>query len=203
MKLSKAQVSLFWRLWSRACKANGWTTRNGLTAAAVDAHRKDMLSRAGFSSLHDVDRGSGFGRVKAECEALAGSLDGAIELDHPEMDQGRRLLWRLEQDTLCLQLYVGYGNVGYVEGIARALFHLPQDRPVDFASLSVHPTATIDHGTGAEIEGPSPLHQLVMTVHSRLDSLRQIAGHTNHQMRTMAGAKCYCHVCQIPLPTPM
>lgn len=49
--------------------------------------------------------------------------------------------------------------------------------------------------------------QLAMTVHARLSALRRIAGHSEHQMRTTAGAKCYClerrpRKLHLPMPTP-
>lgn len=198
MKLSKAQVAMFWRMWSKACQVQGWTRENGFAAAQTDAKRKDVLGRCGFSSLHDVDRSAGYGRVKAELESLAEKLAGAIESVKPELDEARRLHWRLNQDVLCLQLYLGEGSVAYVEAIARDKFDLPRLKPVDLDLLGTAPIPRVEPRTGALIEGPSQLLQLVMTVRARLGELRKIAGDTEHEMRLRAGAKCFCAACRTP-----
>lgn len=199
MILTKLQVSAFWRLWASACRAQGWV-RPVMTSAEIDAQRKEVLRRMGFESLHLVDRGAGFGRVKAELELLAGRVSGAIESDHPEMDQARRLRWVLDQDVLCLQVYLGDSAVGYVEQIARDKFDFPRLAPVDMDLLGTDPTFRTDRKTGRVVEGPSQLEQLLMTVHARLDGMRKEAGHTIHEMHARAGTRCPCKMCRRAKP---
>ena len=35
--MSKSQSAAYWRLWSAACKAQGWTKSGGMDSAAIDA----------------------------------------------------------------------------------------------------------------------------------------------------------------------
>ena len=85
MILTPIQVKSFWRLWAAACRAQGWT-RPAMSSAEIDAKRKEILAGFGFDSLRLVDRGAGFGKVKAQLEMLAGRIRGEIESDHPEHD---------------------------------------------------------------------------------------------------------------------
>src|SRR5579862_7122912 len=72
MLLSEDQVKKFWRLWPQACRANGWTKENGLSAAQIDAKRKEVLLDCGFTSLTLVDRKDGFTKVKNRLLILIG-----------------------------------------------------------------------------------------------------------------------------------
>lgn len=185
MLLSKDQVSLFWRLWSSACKTQGWTRDAGLTSADIDAHRKAMLAEMGFSSLTQVDRTAGFGRVKARLMTLCDSLKGAIEADHPEMDDARRKRHMIRHDLApCLALYV-QDPVGYIESILRDKFHIPSNCAVDLEALTILPSGS----------SPSQLDQAVMTISARLNSLRSTAGDTVHDMRVKSKARCDCASC--------
>ncbi len=188
MKLSADQVKLFWRLWSAACQAQGWTREAGLTADQIDAHRKALLSDAGFSSLTLVDRTAGFGAIKARLMTLCGSIDGAIESDHPEMDDARRKIHLIRHDlALCLSLYVE-DPVAYIEEIVRDKFGLARNSPVDLDSLS--------HRVNFPQPGCSQLDQALMTISARLNSFRKQAGHTTHDMRMLVGLPCVCARCR-------
>ena len=86
MKLSPPQVSRFWREWSAACRAQEWTGH--LSAAEIDAKRKELLARAGFGSLTLVDKTRGFDRVLLELAALQDSITKQVQA----MESPRRVL---------------------------------------------------------------------------------------------------------------
>ena len=75
MILSKPQQQRFWREWSAACRAQGWTAANTWTSAQIETERHALLSRAGFDSLTQVDKLAGFDRLLAELAALTHPAD--------------------------------------------------------------------------------------------------------------------------------
>lgn len=114
MKLSPGQVQWFWRLWADACKCQRWTPEHGVTRAEVEDRRKDLLACYGFASLHDVDRKAGFDAIKAALLALQDSVTGAVEADHPEIGEVRRIIWHIREKILPV---IGAGWPGYVTEI--------------------------------------------------------------------------------------
>lgn len=210
MKLSKDQVPLFWSLWAKACRAQGWTKAHGLNSAAIDAKRKEFLARCGFSSLTEVDPRDGFSLVKRELLKLADHLAGALEEVQPQIESGRTARWFIEHDLMpCLALYVE-DAAAYVAAIATDKFRWRtrdgMARPITLDDLDDVPV--IRTVRGELRESPSQLEQLKMTLAGRLsgkDGLRAKAGHSVHDMRTKAGLKCRCKACslaKITLKTP-
>lgn len=131
MKLTKPQVQMFWRLWSAACRAQGWDRAHGVPPEVVDERRKDLLACYGFGSLHDVDRTAGFDAVKAALLALQDNIDGAVEVDHPEIGHRRRIERHL---THVIVPALGAGGWQYLAAIAVDR-HFPM--PLDLSTLSV------------------------------------------------------------------
>lgn len=130
MKLTKAQVTLFWRLWGQACSIQKWLPEHGVTRQEQESRRKLLLADCGFCSLTLVDRTAGFGRVKAALLTLCDSIDGAIESDRPDMDEARRYRHVLTWDVLPKLARLPQmaqnpaGAIGYAEAICRAKFRL-------------------------------------------------------------------------------
>lgn len=134
MLLSKKQTSRFWRDWSAACKAQGWTTRNGWNTAQIQEQRYALLSRAGFNSLTEVDPTRGFDRLLAELGLLQDNLARTAEtlpaaqvevpaglgLSTMNDDPGerRRILFRIREHTKAL------GGDRYSLKIARDKFKI-------------------------------------------------------------------------------
>ena len=166
MRLSKPQVTLFWRLWKRACETQGWTVEAGLNRQEIDERRHEVLAKCGFESLTAVDRTAGFGRVKAALMTLCASVEGAIEADHPEADEARRLKHGITYDLLpqlaripSISAVPG-GAIAYCERICRDKFGLPDDWELDLDDLGGHP-----------LRGPEStdrLRQLLITLNARL-----------------------------------
>lgn len=84
-KVSVKQYFTFWRLWRQALVAQGWA---GLTKAEQDGKRYEMLGRAGFASLKEVDHRLGFDRVKRELETLL----EVVAMESEDAGQRRRYL---------------------------------------------------------------------------------------------------------------
>ncbi len=202
MLLTDAQVKRFWRDWSAACKAHGWTRAAGLTATQIDHHRRDLIERAGFRSLTAVDRGAGFGRVLAELGILLGQVKAAVESDHPEMDSGRRKRWVIRNRILpCLGVYV-HDPAAYLASILRDktdwyrrtsgyTVPLTLDELMDAPVIRTRPDGSLD-------EQPSHLDQVMMTLTRVLHGYRRKAGHSIHEMCLEAGVSCDCKECATP-----
>lgn len=180
MKLSKAQVTLFWRLWGQVCRYQGWTVELGLTRAEIEQRRKSLLADCGFNSLTRVDRSAGFGRVKAALMTLCDNLDGAIEADNPSLDEARRLrhviTWELMPQLARLPelACAEDGVIGYVERICQDKFSLPRDWQLDLDDLDARPIIRA-RADGSLQESPSQLHQLLITLTARLRSHQRVS----------------------------
>ena len=90
MKLTPTQQKAYWRLWTEACHAQGWTTRAGFSAAQIYAKRHECLRQCGVESMKHLTRREGYDAWKALCLRLADVLQGAIEEVDPEVAAMRR-----------------------------------------------------------------------------------------------------------------
>jgi hypothetical protein len=215
MKLSADQVPLFWRLWKEVCISNHWTKANGYTPKMIDAKRKELLARCGFKSLTEVDPLAGFSRVKRELLKEAANLEGGREEVDPHIESGRTSRWFIEHDLIpCIALYVD-DAWAYVSRIATDKFRWrtrdEMQRPITLDDLTDHPIVREVRGELKEF--PSQLEQLKYTLARCLSrkekkdadgrviqeaGLRNKAGHSIHDMRTLAGLKCRCARCSKP-----
>jgi hypothetical protein len=210
MILAPKQVKEFWRLWPQACSANGWTRENGMTAAAIDAKRKEVLRECGFNSLTEVDRRDGFTKVKNKLLVLIGvSVQAGVEANDPVAHNNARIHRHvIETEILpCLALYVE-DVTGYVATVIAGLTrHYKTDRPTRPPTLSdldiypaiaqrrtTNPTCCAPDGRRV-VPGPSQLEQCLMTLSARLNALRKAAGDSIHDMKTKAGLECNCAQC--------
>jgi hypothetical protein len=200
MRLSSAQVDRFWREWSMSCRAMNWTRAAGLSAAQIDAHRKELLAGCGFPSLTVVDRTDGFTKVLHEVIALRGvSLLAAQETVDPYLNKARVLRNQIAAELIpCLELYVE--NVpAYITTIMEVKNRWWRiDRPardITIMDLTAAPIRKWDDKIKALKEFPSQLEQLQFTLAARLNSLRNKTTDTIHDMRTRAGVPCSCAKC--------
>ncbi len=178
MILSSAQVSWFWREWSAACRAQGWTRAAGMTSGEIDGHRKAFLVRCGFRSLTDVDKTAGFTKVMNELRLLKEpDLDAAREVVDPGLNEARVLRHVILTDLIpCLELYVEdarhyLSQVFFNQGGAMR----------DFKLMELN---------------ASQLTRVRSTIAARLNGLRKAAGDSIHGMRTRAGVPCTCAQCR-------
>lgn len=199
MQLSEAQVKRFWRDWSAACKAQGWTRDSGMSSKQIDSHRKDLLKRAGFGSLTHVDRTVGFGRVLAELGLLLTKVTSAIEHDHPEIDAGRRKRWVIRNRILpCLGVYVRDPEA-YMRSVLRDKFDWRRVQsgyalPLLLDDLTDDPVFR-NKSDGKIVEQPSQLDQVMYTLGRIVQKHRKEAGHSMHDMRIAAQIPCRCDDC--------
>lgn len=184
MILSKPQTDTFWRLWSQACSAQGWTRTAGLNAAEIDRRRKEFLRGCGFESLTQVDRTAGFTRVLNELRILVNpDLQAAAETIQPERNEARVFRFVIREQLLpCLALYEP-DPVGYLRTILDG-----KTRWVQAGDGPVAPALD-------DLSAPM-LKQVLMTVTARLAAKRAAAGQTEHEMRTEAGVGCDCADCR-------
>lgn len=187
MKLSSAQVQLFWREWAATCRVMNWTRDAGLTAGEIDTHRKSFLSRCGFSSLTEVDRVAGFTVVLNELKVIQGtSLRAAQETVDPSLNAARVLRHNILTELVpCLELYVTDVRaylVGIIEARSR---YRKTDRPARDLNLMDLTAVQLKH--------------LQFTIAARLNVKRKESGETIHAMKIRAGVPCGCAKCQRPV----
>jgi hypothetical protein len=183
MKLSPAQVQRFWREWSAACAVLHWTRADGLSAAEIDARRKEFLARCGFSSLTQVDRVAGFTKVLNELLVLQGvSLAAARETLEPALNEARVLRHHiLTEQVPCLELYLA--------DVRAYLTAIIADKTSQRPAAAARAPTLMDLDAGQ-------LRQLQYTLAARLNDKRRAAGDTLHEMKTRAGVRCACARCR-------
>lgn len=201
MNLSGDQVKTFWSMWAKACRRQGWTAAKGMSTAEVEAKRKELIARCGFASLTQVDRMDGFTRLKNELLLLISDntdLKAAAETENPELNEARVLKHKILNELMpCLALYE--------EDVAGYLTSVMEDknrwwkieRPASQISMEDLDAKPIyRYKNGQRMEFPSTLAQLMMTLWARVNSKRAAAGHSGHDMRTLAGVVCHCAKCR-------
>lgn len=197
MKLSTEQVRAFWKMWPLACQQQGWTREAGLSAADIDAKRKEFLRRCGFASLTLVDRVNGFTKVKNELEILIRpNIDAAREAEDQTINLARTLRWTIRNNLLpCLALYHP-DSEGYLAEVIQDKFNrLRHYENLTLDDLDARPIPSTARN-GQLYEGASQLEQVRSTLSARINTMRSEAGDSVHDMKLRAGLKCDCKRCQ-------
>jgi hypothetical protein len=180
--------------WPAACRAQGWNDKD--RALRIEVFSR-ILGRP-IASASEIDERGDYDVIKRELGTLADSLDAAMDSDAEAA--ARRLRAKIRGELMpCLALYTGGmdGAERYVATLIRGVVHRGrggEQRGLD--DLSAEPRFRTVNGAAREI--PSELDQLVMTISARLNGktgLRNKAGHTLHEMRTLAGLSCGCAAC--------
>jgi hypothetical protein len=196
MNLTPPQISRFWREWSSVIRYQRW--RGVLTADQIDCKRKELLARAGFLSLTQVDKRAGFDRVLTELRAMQDDVERTVEAADDTIADGRRYRALITLEIIpCLALYemnpMDY-LVTVISGLVRWNKIDQPERPPTLDDLDARPTfKTVD---GKLEEGPSQLEQAMMTLNARLHAKRREKIHSIHTMKIMAGVKCSCKLCR-------
>lgn len=177
MKLSAPQVQRFWREWAKSCQVMNWTRAAGMSAAEIDAKRKEFLAGCGFDSLTMVDRTAGFTRVLNELIVLQGvSLKAAHETIDPSLNEARILRNQIAADLVpCLEVYIEH-SFGYITAILKNRFR----------------------GLALEELNAAQLKAFRDTLNARIHALRKKAGHMIHAMKLLASVPCDCAECARP-----
>jgi len=150
MRLSKAQVSWFWREWSKACSIQGWMGEE------KESRRRELIREIGFGSLTQVDRSAGFDRLKARVMALQYRIEGPLNELYPDLGDMRRHLHLIRSHYLPQLARLGVDPAAYVGEICRDKF----GHTAPWESLADHP-----------VHGPDLVRQLLYTLAARVSAL--------------------------------
>ncbi|MDE2010535.1 MAG: hypothetical protein KGJ09_10750 [Candidatus Omnitrophica bacterium] len=178
MNLTPAQLKRFWREWSATCRSKGW-----LTEVDKQNYRRQILRQCGFESLTQVDRTDGFTRVLNEIISMRGtSIQAARETEDPTLNQARILRHNIAAEIIpCLELYI--------QDVPAYLQQIMADK------TRWHKTDRPSREIRIEDLDAGQLKQLQYTLSARLNTLRNTAGHTIHDMRKAASLDCHCSRC--------
>lgn len=182
--MTPSQTSLYWRLWGQACRAQGWTTKQGMTSAQIDAQRKRVHRvLLGVESSSEIDKDEGFTKIKEHLLDLANVIN-TNTADNPR----RTSLWRIRHELLpCLALYEPD-----LDGYLKKLF---ADRFKLFQGVStIEDLSTQTRFVNGE-EKPSPMEMLKFTLTARIQTKRKESGDTGHIMKMRARVACDCKLC--------
>lgn len=190
----RTRLMAYW--WPAACRAQGWNSddralRLQVLSAAV---KRPLETASDLDSTKDIDA------VKAHLQALTDNLAAAIETGDPTIGEARRLRNVIMAETRpCLALYEKENTAHFIQTVIEGLIRWNiTDRPTRVATLDDLDGKPIYRRTGpchALKESPSQLHQAMMTLNARLHAKRKAAGHSIHDMKTLAGIKCDCSPC--------
>lgn len=202
--MSPAQRARFFGDWWPRIAA-----RRGVPANDREA-RHAFYAEAGLGG--EINTTDGFDKLKAHCLALLDDANVTAQVRVLQQPT-RRLHWKIVEVLKCLALYplskpMGWeGARQYATEIIRDKVNSGSLRNVsELEDLSDAPRSYLD-SEDRLIELPSQVGQMVMTLSARLngrDGFRNRAAHTLHEMKTLAGVKCYCKPCRLRagLPQP-
>lgn len=193
--MTKPQRDLLLRLWSAACRNQGWDKAHGLNSKMVDALRKAETAKVfgGEKSWTKIEWRVEFGRIKNHLLFLGGNVQGTMETDRPDLDEKRRLLKYIHDDLMkCLGLYRPPER--YVQDVLRdgGPGRKIYSGITSIDDLSAAPRPPKE---GSDQPRASQLQCLIFTLSARINTLRNEAGETIHAMRMRAGVPCVCAQC--------
>lgn len=212
MNVSRSQVQSIQRIWRGVCKDLGWqaSDRNFRLAKFTE-----ILGRP-VDSLTNVERINECTKLMKELTAMLGvSVQSAREADDLTLNRARILRNKILTELVpCLELYVADVKGYLTEIIEDKNRWWKIDRPernMTLMDLDARPVIHRDRKTGELREFPSQLDQLVFTLSACLNGsgkmragnrsrlgFRVAAGHTLHEMKTLAGVPCDCASCALP-----
>ncbi|MDE2020943.1 MAG: hypothetical protein KGJ13_11455 [Patescibacteria group bacterium] len=196
MKITAAQRTVIMKLWGRVCKDRGWKASD----------REFRLGKFGeiigrpITSTDDIGRIDECTKLMKELSALLGvDVQAAREADDLTINRARVLFHQICGELVpCLELYIADVR-GYLTAIMEDKNRWWKiDRPardIKITDLTARPIRKWDFKTRSMKEFPSQLEQLQYTLAARLNTLRNQAGDSIHDMRTRAGLGCNCSKC--------
>jgi len=158
------RIHLMRDLWPAACRAQGWAPNDRVRRIALCGL---ALGRK-LTTTSEINSTDEFDRVKAHLLLAAERIEGAQEVDHPELGDARRWRFVLERMLKCLAVYCGD-----VEAYLRPIL------------------ADQFGGRHPELLKAAELERLLMTVTARTHSFRNQVGDTIAQMEHKAGLRKY------------
>ena len=215
------RIALQSNWWPAACRAQGWkvgdrdlrlrvcswavTLENPTWLELLEAINSDRTPERQLTSTNDLNNKEDVDRVKACLGMLADNTQATGEVGHPEIGRARRLRDIIRDQIKCIGIYQTR-PAAYVAEIVNDKFNRAKRmETLTIQDLTDDPIILRD---GREI--PSQLDQLVMTLGGCLNGsgkgkarlgFRVAAGHTLHEMKTLAGVRCDCRECGGRIPS--
>jgi hypothetical protein len=209
MTITAPQRISIMKLWGRVCKDRGWKSSDKDFRLAKFS---EIIGRP-IASANDIERVDECTKLMKELQAMLGTnVKAAIEADNLYINRARVLRHQIQNELMpCLAIYVED-----VEGYIRSIMEDKNrwwkiDRPVremTLMDLNAEPIRRWDVKSKSMKEFPSQLEQMVYTLSSCLNGsgriyrgkksrlgFRVAAGHTLHEMKTLAGVPCDCSWC--------
>lgn len=174
--MTPKQKSLYWREWA------------AVRAAKPDADRHDLHHQAlGQPKSSKEFSNADLDKVLAVFRSISDPTNLAAQL---KAQNGRRhrLEHRLAELTQCLGLYVE-DPAGYVAKMITDRWGAPLGGTMGPDDLSDQPTVRKNRVTEELEEGPSQLHQLVITLWARIRALARAQGHSVPDIFQLAGIR--------------
>lgn len=166
---------------------------------ADDAYRQVIATVTGWSNCRSCTderlTNAHADQIIAAMKARSTPTDLDVQLRQQRQPK-HRLQHRMAEIQACLGLYME-DVAGYVATIAASRFRNIEGGSFTLDDLSDHPNARVIKGELVEL--PSDAMQFIMTLWSRLQEFRRQAGHSLHDMRTLAGMPCECAQCRRPV----
>ena len=197
MNVTDSQIQTIQILWSRVCKDRGWKSSDKEFRLA---NFSEIVGRP-LTSTKEIGRIDECTKLMKSLKAMLGiDLKAARESDDLTINQAR--VWRnqiVSELVPCLELYIA-DVAGYMASIMEDKNRWWKiDRPargMTLMDLDAKPTFRTDRRTSQTVEMPSQLKQMQFTLAARLNTLRNEAGDTVHDMRTKARLNCTCALCR-------
>jgi hypothetical protein len=211
-RINTAQRTSIMKLWGKVCKDRGWK----------QSDREFRLAKFGeiighpIASADDIERIDECTKLMKELSAMLGvNVKDGIEADNLYINRARVLRNVILTELIpCLELYVENANAYIAAIIEDKNRWWKIDRParsMTLMDLTAEPIRKWDVKTKTMKEFPSQLDQMVYTLSSCLNGsgriyrgkksrlgFRVAAGHSLHQMKTLAGVPCDCTECVRP-----
>lgn len=195
MTITSSQRTSIMIAWSAVCKDRGWKSSDRALRMATFAK---IVGRS-LKSTNDVERIHECTKLMKELKAMLGvDIKAAREADDLSINAARVLRNQiLTQLVPCLELYVA-DVVSYMAEIMEDKNRWWKiERPargMTLMDLDATPIHYVDRKTG-EHRVTSQLEQMRDTLAARLNTKRNAAGHTIHEMKVAAMVFCACAKC--------
>lgn len=212
MTINTDQRTSIMKLWGQVCKDRKWKQSDRDFRLAKFS---EIIGRP-LPSADDIERIDECTKLMKELKAMLGvDVDAGIEADNLYINRARVLRNVILTELVpCLELYVADVQAYITEIMEDKNRWWKIDRPergMSLMDLTAEPIRKWDVKTSSMKEFPSQLDQMIYTLSSCLNGsgriyrgkksrlgFRVAAGHSLHQMKTLAGVPCDCADCSKP-----
>lgn len=203
MTITTSQRTTLMRIWAKVCKDRGWKSSDRTLRLATFSK---IIGRE-IASADEIGRIDECTKLMHELNAMLGvSLRSAREADDQTINKSRVLRHQIAAEIIpCMELYIADVR-GYITTIMEDKNRWWKiDRPtreMTMMDLDAKPIFRRNKKTGEVEQWPSQLEQMQYTLSARLNTFRNRAGETIHEMKLRAGVPCSCAACRLQIPAP-